>query len=61
MVLPGLLAIIVPVLVGFGGKWFGIGGAEMLGGLLAYKVLLVAFLWPYSSLTLVVLGTMLRK
>ena len=35
MVLPGLLAIIVPVLVGFGGKWFGIGGAEMLGGLLA--------------------------
>ena len=34
MALPGLLAIIVPVLVGFG-KWFGIGGAEMLGGLLA--------------------------
>ena len=29
MVLPGLLAIIVPVLIGF------IGGAEMLGGLLA--------------------------
>ena len=35
MVLPGLLAIIVPVLIGFGQKWFGIGGAEMLGGLLA--------------------------
>ncbi|MEE2700277.1 MAG: sodium-translocating pyrophosphatase [Bacteroidota bacterium] len=35
MVFPGLLAIAVPVLVGFGGKWFGIGGAEMLGGLLA--------------------------
>jgi len=35
MVLPGLLAIAVPVLVGFGGQWFGIGGAEMLGGLLA--------------------------
>ena len=35
MVLPGLLAIAVPVIVGFGGKWFGIGGAEMLGGLLA--------------------------
>ncbi len=35
MVLPGLLAIAVPVVVGFGGKWFGIGGAEMLGGLLA--------------------------
>ena len=35
MVLPGLLAIAVPVFVGFGGKWFGIGGAEMLGGLLA--------------------------
>ena len=35
MVLPGLLAIAVPVIVGFGGTWFGIGGAEMLGGLLA--------------------------
>jgi len=35
MIFPGLLAIAVPVLVGFGGKWFGIGGAEMLGGLLA--------------------------
>ena len=35
MVLPGLLAIAVPVIVGLGGKWFGIGGAEMLGGLLA--------------------------
>ena len=35
MVFPGLLAIAVPVVVGFGGKWFGIGGAEMLGGLLA--------------------------
>ncbi len=35
MVLPGLLAIAVPVIVGFGGKIVGIGGAEMLGGLLA--------------------------
>ena len=35
MVLPGLLAIVVPVVVGFGDKWFGIGGPEMLGGLLA--------------------------
>ncbi|MDX1828728.1 MAG: sodium-translocating pyrophosphatase [Lutibacter sp.] len=35
MVLPGLLAIAVPVLVGFGEKWFGIGGPQMLGGLLA--------------------------
>jgi K(+)-stimulated pyrophosphate-energized sodium pump len=35
MVAPGLLAIIVPVLVGFGGKWVGVGGPEMLGGLLA--------------------------
>ncbi|GAA4885846.1 sodium-translocating pyrophosphatase [Flaviramulus aquimarinus] len=35
MVFPGLLAIVVPVLVGFGGQWFGVGGAEMLGGLLA--------------------------
>jgi K(+)-stimulated pyrophosphate-energized sodium pump len=35
MVLPGLLAIAVPVVIGFGDKWFGIGGAEMLGGLLA--------------------------
>ncbi len=35
MVLPGLLAIAVPVVVGFGGKLVGIGGAEMLGGLLA--------------------------
>jgi K(+)-stimulated pyrophosphate-energized sodium pump len=35
MVVPGVLAIVVPVLVGFGGQWFGIGGAEMLGGLLA--------------------------
>ncbi len=35
MIFPGLLAIAVPVIVGFGGKWFGIGGAEMLGGLLA--------------------------
>jgi len=25
----------VPVLVGFGDKWFGLGGPEMLGGLLA--------------------------
>ena len=39
MVLPGLLAVIVPVLFGFVPKWFGIGeptlGAQMLGGLLA--------------------------
>jgi len=35
MVLPGVLAITVPVIVGFGGKLFGIGGPEMLGGLLA--------------------------
>lgn len=35
MLLPGLLALAVPVLVGFGGKWFGLGGPEMLGGLLA--------------------------
>ena len=35
MILPGLLAILVPVLVGFGEKWIGIGGPEMLGGLLA--------------------------
>ena len=35
MVMPGLLAIAVPVIVGFGEKWFGIGGPEMLGGLLA--------------------------
>jgi len=35
MLLPGLLALAVPVLVGFGDKWFGLGGPEMLGGLLA--------------------------
>ncbi len=35
MVFPGLLALLVPVLVGFGGKLFGIGGPQMLGGLLA--------------------------
>ena len=35
MVFPGLLALAVPVLIGFGGKLFGIGGPEMLGGLLA--------------------------
>lgn len=35
MVLPGLLAVIVPVLVGFGDKFSPVGGAEMLGGLLA--------------------------
>ena len=35
MVFPGLMAISVPVIVGFGEKWFGIGGPEMLGGLLA--------------------------
>jgi K(+)-stimulated pyrophosphate-energized sodium pump len=35
MVFPGLLALIVPVVVGFGGKFIGIGGPQMLGGLLA--------------------------
>jgi K(+)-stimulated pyrophosphate-energized sodium pump len=35
MVLPGVLAITVPVVVGFGDKLIGIGGPEMLGGLLA--------------------------
>jgi K(+)-stimulated pyrophosphate-energized sodium pump len=36
MVLPGLLAVIVPVAIGFGPRLFGsAAGAEMLGGLLA--------------------------
>jgi len=35
MIFPGLLALVVPVLVGFGGKLIGIGGPQMLGGLLA--------------------------
>jgi K(+)-stimulated pyrophosphate-energized sodium pump len=36
MVAPGLLAVVVPVAVGFGPKLLGLGsGAEMLGGLLA--------------------------
>ena len=35
MVYPGLLALAVPVIIGFGGQFFGIGGPEMLGGLLA--------------------------
>lgn len=36
MVLPGLIAILTPVLIGFGPKLFGSSmGAEMLGGLLA--------------------------
>ncbi|SFS58684.1 sodium-translocating pyrophosphatase [Lutibacter maritimus] len=35
MIFPGLLALIVPVVVGFGGKFIGIGGPQMLGGLLA--------------------------
>jgi len=36
MVKPGLLAVLVPVLVGFGGNLLGAGaGAQMLGGLLA--------------------------
>ncbi len=36
MVAPGLLAVIVPVAVGFGPRLLGLGsGAEMLGGLLA--------------------------
>ena len=36
MVLPGLIAVLSPVVIGFGPKLFGSdGGAEMLGGLLA--------------------------
>lgn len=35
MVLPGLLAVLSPVVVGFGMKWVGLNGAEALGGLLA--------------------------
>jgi K(+)-stimulated pyrophosphate-energized sodium pump len=36
MVMPGLLAVVTPVVVGFGGRIFGEGaGPEMLGGLLA--------------------------
>jgi K(+)-stimulated pyrophosphate-energized sodium pump len=36
MVVPGLLAVVVPVAVGFGPRIFGLtSGAEMLGGLLA--------------------------
>ena len=36
MILPGMLAVLTPVLIGFGPKLFGSDmGAEMLGGLLA--------------------------
>jgi K(+)-stimulated pyrophosphate-energized sodium pump len=36
MVAPGVMAVAVPVLIGLGPKWLGLGsGAEMLGGLLA--------------------------
>ncbi|MEM9835384.1 MAG: sodium-translocating pyrophosphatase [Bacteroidota bacterium] len=36
MVVPGLIAVLTPVVIGFGPKLFGSdGGAEMLGGLLA--------------------------
>jgi K(+)-stimulated pyrophosphate-energized sodium pump len=35
MILPGSIPLIVPILVGFGDQWFGFGGAEVLGGLLA--------------------------
>lgn len=35
MVLPGILALAVPVIIGFGDKFIGVGGPEMLGGLLA--------------------------
>ena len=37
MVVPGLLAVLSPVIIGFGFKWFGPAnsGAEALGGLLA--------------------------
>jgi K(+)-stimulated pyrophosphate-energized sodium pump len=34
MVLPGILAVFSPVVVGLGFKWFGYNGAEALGGLL---------------------------
>ena len=35
MILPGAIPLLVPIIVGFGDKWFGVGGPEMLGGLLA--------------------------
>ena len=35
MILPGAIPLVVPILVGFGDKWFGVGGPEMLGGILA--------------------------
>ena len=34
MILPGLLAVLAPVVVGFGSKW-ALGDVRMLGGLLA--------------------------
>jgi len=35
MILPGSIPLVVPIVVGFGDQWFGFGGAEVLGGLLA--------------------------
>jgi K(+)-stimulated pyrophosphate-energized sodium pump len=35
MVLPGLLAVLTPVVVGFGFKMMNMNGAEALGGMLA--------------------------
>ena len=35
MILPGSIPLVVPIIVGFGDQWFGFGGAEVLGGLLA--------------------------
>lgn len=35
MVVPGLIAVITPVFIGFAPSLFGLNGAEMLGGLLA--------------------------
>ena len=35
MILPGAIPLLVPIVVGFGDRWFGVGGPEMLGGLLA--------------------------
>jgi len=54
MVMPGLLAIIVPVFIGF------VGGAEMLGGLLA-GVPPQVYSWLFFNRTPVVLGIMPRK
>tara|TARA_B100001142_G_C13846379_1_gene466390 strand:- start:54 stop:575 length:522 start_codon:yes stop_codon:yes gene_type:complete len=35
MILPGSIPLVVPIIIGFGDQWFGFGGAEVLGGLLA--------------------------